>query len=107
MPKITKRERLTAMYEAILSLSSAEDCQHFFEDLCSPAELSAMEQRFAVADLLMQDKVYTEILSRTNASTSTISRVKRVLTDGTGALQQALEQRQAAQQNNTEETHEN
>lgn len=105
MPKITKRERLTAMYEAIIHLQTAEDCQHFFEDLCSPAELSAMEQRFAVAELLMQDKVYTEILSRTNASTSTISRVKRVLTDGTGALRGTLEQ-QAAQHIITEEIHE-
>ena len=90
MPKITKKERLTAMYEAILTLRTPEECQHFFEDLCSTAELSAMEQRYSVAELLMQDKVYTDILSRTNASTSTISRVKRVLTDGTGALGEAI-----------------
>lgn len=103
MPKITKRERLTAMYEAIATLDSAEACQHFFEDLCSPAELSAMEQRYAVAELLMQEKVYTEILNRTKASTSTISRVKRVLTDGSGVLPEAIKAVQALPDENTEE----
>lgn len=101
MPKITKRDKTTALYQAIHALKSPEDCQAFFEDLCSPSELSAMEQRFAVAELLMQDKVYTDILSRTNASTSTISRVKRVLTDGSGVLRNAIAGKQGTE--NTEE----
>lgn len=54
-----------------------------------------MEQRFAVAELLMQDRVYTDILSATNASTSTISRVKRVLTDGSGQLREAAGRKQS------------
>lgn len=82
------------MYEAILKLQSVEQCQQFFIDLCSPSELSAMEQRFAVADLLMKDTVYLDILEKTNASTATISRVNRMLRDGTGALPQILEQMQ-------------
>ena len=91
MARITKRDRLTALYEAIAGLNSAEECQRFFEDLCTTTELSAMEQRFAVAALLKQDLVYQEILTRTNASTSTISRVKRVLTDGNGTLSDSID----------------
>ena len=91
MARITKKDRLPALYEAIAGLSTMEECQRFFEDLCTTTELSALEQRFAVADLLKQDMVYQEILNRTSASTSTISRVKRVLTDGSGALSDAID----------------
>ncbi|HCT93071.1 MAG TPA: TrpR-like protein [Lachnospiraceae bacterium] len=86
MAKVVKRGRVTEMYEAIMKLQSVEECRHFFEDLCSPAELSAMEQRYAVASLLLKDKVYLEILDETSASTATISRVKRMLNYGTGCL---------------------
>ena len=83
------------MYEAILKLKSVEECQEFFIDLCSPSELSAMEQRYAVAELLMRDTVYLDILEKTNASTATISRVNRMLRDGTGVLPRILEEMQA------------
>ncbi len=74
------------MYEAILQLKTVEECQDFFEDLCSPTEVSAMEQRYAVADLLLQNTVYLDILNKTQASTATISRVNRMLSNGTGCL---------------------
>ena len=38
-----------------------------------------MEQRFEVARLLYQGRVYTEILGQTGASSATISRVNRAL----------------------------
>ena len=44
----TKREHNPALYEAILSLRSVEECLQFFEDLCTMSELSAMEQRYQV-----------------------------------------------------------
>ena len=47
MAKVVKKEHVTEMYEAIMKLQSVEECRHFFEDLCSPTELSAMEQRYA------------------------------------------------------------
>ena len=90
MAKIVKKEHVMEMYDAILNLKTREECLAFFEDLASPTELSAMEQRFAVATLLMQDKVYLEILEQTNASTATISRVKRMLQSGTGCMSEVI-----------------
>lgn len=103
MPRVTKKERLVDLYQAILNLQTVEECQQFFEDLCSATELSAMEQRYTVAELLLQDKVYLDILGRTSASTSTISRVKRVLTDGTGALPAAIARVRAQKEDLTTE----
>lgn len=90
MAKVIKKGNTTEMYEAVLKLKSVEECVNFFQDLCSPTEISAMEQRFAVASLLLQDKVYLEILEKTNASTATISRVKRMMQYGTGCLPEVI-----------------
>ena len=49
MAKAERRERSTALYETILKLRDLEECRRFFEDLCTPTELQAMEQRFDVA----------------------------------------------------------
>ncbi len=91
MAKVIKKERVRELYEAILQLQDIEECIAFFEDLCSPTELSAMEQRYEVMSLLLQDKVYLEILDKTSASTATISRVKRVLDYGTGCMPRIIE----------------
>lgn len=78
MAKAERRERSTALYETILKLRDLEECRRFFEDLCTPTELQAMEQRFDVAVYLQQGLVYLDILEKTGASSATISRVRRV-----------------------------
>lgn len=79
-------ERRRALYEAILQLDSYEQCTAFFDDLCTKKELESMEQRFEVARMLQKNKVYMDIMQKTRASSATISRVKRMLADGTGVL---------------------
>ena len=95
MARVIRKEHLEDMYQAILELKTLEECRNFFEDLCSLSELSAMEQRYAVADLLLQNTVYLEILKKTSASTATISRVNRVLNTGTGCLPEIIEKTRA------------
>lgn len=90
MPRPMKRERSTAMYETILKLQSVDECIRFFEDLCAATELSAMEQRFDVASLLLEGKVYTDIMELTKASSATVSRVNRMLNYGTGCLGEVI-----------------
>ena len=94
MAKIIKKERFKEMYEAILKLQDVDECISFFEDLCSSTELSAMEQRYEVMSLLLQNKVYLEILEKTSASTATISRVKRVMDYGTGCMPRMIQEMQ-------------
>ena len=80
----TRREHNPALYEAILSLRSVEECLQFFEDLCTMSELSAMEQRYQVAACLNEGMIYNDILAQTGASSATISRVNRSLQYGKG-----------------------
>lgn len=80
-PKL-QGESVDFLFEAILALESVEECYKFFEDLCTVPELKAMSQRLAVAKMLSQKRVYSEIVSETGASTATISRVNRSLNYG-------------------------
>lgn len=87
MAKAERKERSLALYETILKLKDLEECRRFFEDLCTPTELQAMEQRFDVAVYLQQGLVYLDILEKTGASSATISRVRRsMLENGAGGV---------------------
>lgn len=67
------------LFEAILTLKSADECYAFFEDICTIKEIQSIAQRVVVAKMLTEKKVYSEIVAETGASTATISRVNRSL----------------------------
>ena len=90
MTKNEKREHVDVLYEAILTLKDLEECKKFFSDLCTVAELRAMEQRFEVAMLLSDGMIYNDILERTGASSATISRVNRALQYGADGYKAVL-----------------
>lgn len=77
-----KDEATDLLFKAILSLKNEDECYNFFEDLCTVPELKAMSQRIVVAKMLTDKKVYSDIVSKTGASTATISRVNRSLIYG-------------------------
>mgnify|MGYP000605066616 CR=1 FL=1 len=85
------------LFQAILKLETVEECYKFFEDLCTVPELRALSQRFLVAKMLDDHKVYSDIVAQTGASTATISRVNRCLhygADGYQAVIPRLKERQ-------------
>ena len=49
-----------------------------------------MSQRLVVAHMLSEHKVYSDIVTKTGASTATISRVNRSLSYGTGAYERVF-----------------
>ena len=90
MTKHDKKDHGDMLYETILSLESKEECRKFFQDLCTVAELRAMEQRLEVALLLSEGMIYNDILERTGASSATISRVNRALQYGADGYKAVL-----------------
>lgn len=77
-----KNEFADQLFDAILTLKTREECYNFFSDACTPKEIQAIAQRFVVAKMLNEKKVYNEIIEKTGASTATISRVSRAIDDG-------------------------
>jgi TrpR-related protein YerC/YecD len=69
---------------AIAALRTADECRAFFRDLCTPAELQAMADRWAVIEFLQRGVPYREIQRITGVSVTTIGRVARFLANGNG-----------------------
>ena len=74
----------------ILKIQNLEECEQFFEDLCTPKEIKSIAQRLAVAKMLGEGRVYNEIVSQTGASTATISRVNRTMSAGSKTVLERL-----------------
>ena len=84
-------EQIDGLFEAMQQLKTREDFYRFFEDISTVSEIKALAQRMEVAKMLDEDKTYTEIASKTGASTATISRVKRCLNYGADGYRLVLE----------------
>ncbi|MBP5225502.1 MAG: hypothetical protein J6Z38_07990 [Lachnospiraceae bacterium] len=78
------------LMKAVLALENEEQCYALFEDLCTIKELKEMSQRLEVARLLNKGCSYQKVSELTNASSTTISRVKRCLDYGSGGYGCAL-----------------
>jgi TrpR-related protein YerC/YecD len=80
-----------ALFEALSSLQGVDECRDFLKDLCTPAELQALVDRWQVVGLLQQDLPYRRIHDLTGVSVTTIGRVARFLSDGYGGYQKAID----------------
>lgn len=97
--KSRKSEATDALFRAVLSLQSVEECYAFFEDLCTMKELSDMSQRFQAARLLLQGSTYDQIVKEVEISTATISRINRCIQYGEGGYQTVIERMEQAEPN--------
>lgn len=95
---LTPREEAAAedrLFRAILTLRNLDECRAFFHDLCTPAELQALKDRWAVAELLAEGRLsYRQIHEQTGVSVTTIGRVARYLGAGEGGYSRALQRLQ-------------
>ena len=81
----------SSLSQALLSLSTGAEVKHFLEDLCTPAEVEAMVDRWRVAQLLDQGYSYRDINEITEVSVTTVGRVARFIEFGTGGYRIALD----------------
>lgn len=84
---VTPRQEALAernLYAAVAALRTPQECRAFLRDLCTPAELQAMADRWAVVEWLQRGVPYREIHRLTGVSVTTIGRVARFLANGNG-----------------------
>lgn len=72
-------------------LKTPGEARDFLEDLCTPAELEAMIDRWRVAQLLDEGLSYRDIRELTEVSVTTIGRVARFIERGTGGYRTVLD----------------
>lgn len=82
-----------SLYQAVMTLRSVDECRAFFRDLCTPAELQALTDRWAVAMKLQDQVPYREVQRETGVSVTTIGRVARYLNAGHGGYSLAAARR--------------
>jgi TrpR-related protein YerC/YecD len=86
-------DALDDLANALQRLKSAAQVRAFLEDLCTPAELEAMGDRWKVVPLVAEGVPYREIHDRTLVSVTTIGRVARTFERGAGGYAVALKRR--------------
>ena len=75
---------ISALAEALNACKSAQEIRAFLVDLCTPAELEALSDRWKVVPHLLLGEPYREVHDRTAVSVTTIGRVARTLERGAG-----------------------
>src|SRR5689334_6239524 len=91
---LTPRQEALAernLYVALAALETAEECRAFLRDLCTPAEIQAMADRWSVVEFLQRGLPYREIHRLTGVSVTTIGRVARFVATGNGGYAVAVE----------------
>jgi TrpR-related protein YerC/YecD len=82
---------LKDLFTALLRLRNKKETEEFLTDLCTPAELCDMADRWKVARLLDKGLPYREINAKTGVSTATVTRVARWLTRDKGGYRTILD----------------
>ncbi len=81
-----------SLCRALLSLDTLAGMRAFLRDLCTPAEMEALTDRWRVVPYILKGLPYREIHERTAVSITTIGRVARFLSQGNGGYLAALSQ---------------
>lgn len=84
-------KQLDQLFDAILSLENREECYRLFDDLATMNEVQSLGQRLQVAKMLREGATYSAIEEDTNASTATISRVRRCIDYGSEGYELVLD----------------
>lgn len=81
------------LFEEILKLETIEECQRFFDDLCTINELESMLQRIRAAKMLLQNKTFQEVIKETQISSATLARVSKCIKYGEGGYKEIIEKK--------------
>lgn len=73
-----------SLFEAIALIADAGEAKQFLTDLCTPAELEAMAERWRVVEPILNAVPYRKIHDDTHVSVTTVGRVARSITYGSG-----------------------
>ena len=88
----TRASRTRADLASVLAaLQDPEQVDAFLEDLCTPAEIEALADRWAVVPLLAEGLSYRQAHEATGVSVTTVGRIARCLEAGAGGYRAALE----------------
>lgn len=90
-PLALRESALDSLAQALMVMRTPEQMRALLLDLCTPAELEAMADRWQVVPALLEGLPYRDIHARTGVSVTTIGRVARCLSHGAGGYRLAAD----------------
>ncbi len=91
VPPVPKPDSLQPLLQAILAMNDGAELRALLDDLCTPAELEAIADRWRVVPLLLEGVAYRDIHERTGVSVTTVGRIARCLDAGAGGYRLAAQ----------------
>ncbi len=88
-PEIPQESAEDSLCRALLALDNLPSMRAFLRDLCTPAELEALTDRWMVVPYVLEGMPYRQIHEHTGVSITTIGRVARFLNEGNGGYMKA------------------
>jgi TrpR-related protein YerC/YecD len=85
-----KSKETKELVDAFLSLSSREQAERFLRDLMTEGEIIEFAKRFQTAEMLSDKIPYSTIERETGFSSTTVARVSKWLSSGTGGYQEII-----------------
>lgn len=84
MEQTAKSARIDNLFKLIAELDNVDDCRALFDDLCTVKEIENMAERLHAAKLLMDGNTYAQVMTQSDISSATLSRVSRCVQYGKG-----------------------
>ncbi len=88
-PETSARKVEESLCRALLSMTTVAEMRALLRDLCTPAEIEAITDRWSVVPYILDGMPYRQIHERTAVSITTIGRVARFLKSGNGGYLEA------------------
>ena len=79
---MVRRQTMASLYTAFSEIKTEREFDDFLRDLCTPAEIAALSERWNIARELSQKQLSQQaVAKKLNVSVATVSRVARFLND--------------------------
>ena len=83
--------QINVLYDIFIKLQTREDCRALLEDLCTFKEVEQMAQRAYAAKLFLEGRTYNEIITETDISSTTLSRISHSIAHGSGGYKKFID----------------
>ena len=81
------KENIDKLFEIIALAKDKYEVEAFMTDLCTPAELVSMAERWRVVGPVLKNTPYRQVHEETGVSVTTVGRVARYIAQGAGGYQ--------------------
>ncbi len=79
------------LYEIFHDLKNVEEIKLFLKDILTSSELRMLKRRWHIANLLSEGLDIRQVSYKSKTSTTTVSKINRLLEEGNGGLSLAIE----------------